>query len=319
MSYHENWQEDRRRHKGNHDNNQRWEGGREKSGYRASGYWNDDEFVALRAESKQESQHHNQQNERNGGSERHKRNPNWDANAPYSSRYNLNDYVSGNNESHRDRDSSFEEREQQRFINRKHSLQGMTDPQYGDPRFSDRQRLGAIGGSSDSYERGDYGNYPIYGSSGRRFSENLQDNSGSHIQDWDADYYDPNNEIIGSWKPQHIQTSHRGKGPKNYKRSDARIKEDVCDALYDHHFVDASELEVEVKDGNVILSGYVDSRYSKRDAEVAVDYISGVENVENRIHVRSESVHSKNDFNTNEENTGKTQPIPKAQNGKTTV
>ena len=320
MSYHENWQEGRRRHKENHDNNQRWEGGNTRSGYGSSGYWNDDEFK--RSGNQPKSQHRNENEENNRGNERHERNPNWDANAPYSSRYNFNDYVSGNNESRDERDSSFEAREEKRFLNRKHSMQGLTDPQYGDPRFSDRQRRGANGGSSDSYERGNYGDYPIYGSSGRRFSENQQENVGSHIQDWNADY-DPDNEISSRWKPQHTEVSHRGKGPKNYKRSDSRIKEDVCDALYDHHFVDASELEVEVKDGNVILSGSVDSRYAKRDAETAIDYISGVENVENRIHVKSQSFNSMPDVNAREDQMDdiktRSEATSKEQNGKASV
>lgn len=312
MSYNENWQEDRRRHREDQNNNQRWEGRNERSGYRESGYWNDDEFTTPHSRSKPRSQHHNE--EPNRENERHTRNPNWDANAPYSSRYSSNEYVSGNNESHNERDTSFEARERQRFINRKQSIQGMTDPRYGDPRFSDRQRRGSTGGASDSYERGNYGDYPVYGSSGRRFSENQQDDYGSHIQDWNSDY-DPENEISGMWKPQHTELSHRGKGPKNYKRSDSRINEDVCDALYDHHFVDASELEVEVKDGNVILSGDVDSRYAKRDAEVAIDYISGVQNVENRIHVKSKAVNVNSEWNR-EEDKGKKQTQSPSKEGK---
>lgn len=42
-------------------------------------------------------------------------------------------------------------------------------------------------------------------------------------------------------------TSMAGKGPKGYKRSDERIREDVCDCLTDDRHVDASGIEVKVK------------------------------------------------------------------------
>ncbi|HEX2494143.1 MAG TPA: BON domain-containing protein, partial [Steroidobacter sp.] len=48
---------------------------------------------------------------------------------------------------------------------------------------------------------------------------------------------------------------HRGKGPRGYRRSDERIREDVCDVLTDDPRVDASSIEVTVKDCEVTLSG----------------------------------------------------------------
>jgi len=79
--------------------------------------------------------------------------------------------------------------------------------------------------------------------------------------------------------------SHRGRGPKGYKRSDERIKEDVNDRLTDNIMLDASDIEVGVNDGDVVLSGTVNSRYAKRLAEDVVEEVSGVKNVENRIRV----------------------------------
>src|SRR5262245_32238876 len=37
---------------------------------------------------------------------------------------------------------------------------------------------------------------------------------------------------------------HAGRGPRGYRRSDDRIREDVCDRLCEHGFVDASDIEV---------------------------------------------------------------------------
>jgi osmotically-inducible protein OsmY len=34
--------------------------------------------------------------------------------------------------------------------------------------------------------------------------------------------------------------SNRGRGPKNYQRSEERIREDVCDRLSDDYLIDAS-------------------------------------------------------------------------------
>lgn len=74
-----------------------------------------------------------------------------------------------------------------------------------------------------------------------------------------------------------------GKGPKGWKRSDDRIKEEVCEALNDSYHVDASEIEVNVKEGHVSLSGTIDSREAKREVERLVDGIRGVEDVQNNL------------------------------------
>jgi hypothetical protein len=82
--------------------------------------------------------------------------------------------------------------------------------------------------------------------------------------------------------------SMRGKGPKGYQRSDERLQEQVNDTLTDDHMLDASGIEVTVKNGEVTLSGTVDNREAKRRAEDLVEDISGVKNVENRIRVSAD-------------------------------
>lgn len=79
--------------------------------------------------------------------------------------------------------------------------------------------------------------------------------------------------------------NHRGRGPKDYNRSQDRIREDVCDRLTDDDHLDASDIKVEVKGTEVILSGTVENREQKRRAEDLVESISGVRNVENRIKI----------------------------------
>jgi osmotically-inducible protein OsmY len=78
---------------------------------------------------------------------------------------------------------------------------------------------------------------------------------------------------------------HRGRGPKNYTRSDDRIREDVSDRLSDAADVNASDIEVAVKGAEVTLSGTVDSRRAKRRAEDLADDVSGVKHVQNNLRV----------------------------------
>lgn len=76
---------------------------------------------------------------------------------------------------------------------------------------------------------------------------------------------------------------HRGKGPKGYGRSDDRIMEDVNETLYLSPDVDASDIEVSVKDGCVYFKGTVHDRRMKRMAELEVENISGVKDVQNLL------------------------------------
>lgn len=79
---------------------------------------------------------------------------------------------------------------------------------------------------------------------------------------------------------------YRGRGPKGYRRSDERIREDVNDRLSDDYFLDASDLEVTVANGELTLTGTVSSRNDKRRAEDIAESVAGVTNVENRLRVR---------------------------------
>ncbi|MEZ0172548.1 BON domain-containing protein [Microvirga sp. TS319] len=80
---------------------------------------------------------------------------------------------------------------------------------------------------------------------------------------------------------------HRGRGPKGYRRSDERIHEDVCERLTEDRFIDASNVEVTVKDGEVTLSGTVASRGLKYRAEDLAELASGVHHVQNNLRVES--------------------------------
>ncbi|HZD52267.1 MAG TPA: BON domain-containing protein [Woeseiaceae bacterium] len=78
----------------------------------------------------------------------------------------------------------------------------------------------------------------------------------------------------------------RGVGPRNYARSDERIQEDICDELSDNPETDARNIDIDVKDGIVTLSGTVPERYMKHRAEDIADDCRGVHDVDNRIRVQ---------------------------------
>ena len=81
-------------------------------------------------------------------------------------------------------------------------------------------------------------------------------------------------------------SSNIGKGPKNYHRSYEKIKEEVCEALLWDPQVDATDIEVIVKENRVTLKGLVDSRHAKVRAEAVVDSIAGVEDVFNLLRIK---------------------------------
>lgn len=83
------------------------------------------------------------------------------------------------------------------------------------------------------------------------------------------------------------EIDHRGRGPKNYARSDERICDDINDRLTEDVWIDASEIEVTVTSGEVVLSGTVEDRPSKRRAEDCAEDVSGVKHVQNNLRYQS--------------------------------
>ena len=113
----------------------------------------------------------------------------------------------------------------------------------------------------------------------------------------DRDWWDRTRDEVSSWfgdedaerrrrVDRQMEGQYKGKGPKGYMRSDQRIQEDVCDRLSDDSRLDASNIEVKVQEGEVVLTGTVNDREQKRRAEDLAERISGVRDVENHIKVK---------------------------------
>lgn len=163
-----------------------------------------------------------------------------------------------------------------------------------------RGRSSAQGGDYGSGYEGDYGRFRSefdvnHRQSGYRgdfrggFQGGSQGAQGSSRGDYrSGGYGGPGASGSGLWgdEGRGQDQSHRGRGPKNYQRSDERIAEDVNDRLSDDPDVDASDIEVSVSNREVTLSGEVDSKRAKRCAEDCADSVSGVQHVQNNLRVK---------------------------------
>jgi osmotically-inducible protein OsmY len=154
------------------------------------------------------------------------------------------------------------------------------------------------GRSGYEYGRDDYED--DRGEHGRRVARGRDDEQGGDGGSW----LDRAADQVRSWfggdddpegrrgdEARHVrgggEGKFRGRGPKNYRRSDERLREVVCDRLTDNEWLDASDVDCNVVAGEVILTGSVDSRYAKRLAENIAESVSGVQNVQNNLRVQS--------------------------------
>jgi hypothetical protein len=78
---------------------------------------------------------------------------------------------------------------------------------------------------------------------------------------------------------------YHGRGPKSFRRTDERIREDVAQALTESAELDATDIELDVDDGCVTLRGTVLERRAKRLAEDLAERVWGVVDVRNELRV----------------------------------
>ncbi|WP_413612249.1 BON domain-containing protein [Bdellovibrio sp. HCB-110] len=93
-------------------------------------------------------------------------------------------------------------------------------------------------------------------------------------------------EKFGERRGEEARGSYAGRGPRNYKRSDERINEEINEMLTRHSSIDADDITVEVKEGEVTLSGTVPERRMKHLAEDVAEGCFGVRDVTNNIRVK---------------------------------
>lgn len=124
------------------------------------------------------------------------------------------------------------------------------------------------------------------------------DREGAFYQDLDEPY------SYEYWEMWMVPGEFTGMGPQNYQRSDERVHEEVCERLTRHGRIDASDIEINVKDGEVIMTGAVTDREMKRLAEYTIESIPGVKNVRNEIHVIKQDRPEQRDWTSRVRETG---------------
>lgn len=172
-------------------------------------------------------------------------------------------------------------REEQSQIQRPWRAERYGEPSSGHRRPSSSYGQPAYGGSQSPYDQGDISSW--YGG--------------------DTGMGEPGSSRLGAqsgYRPEGIGQGGRlsrgqfsGRGPRGYQRSDDRIREDACELLTEHGEIDASDMEVEVRDGTVILRGAADSGRTRRLAEELVEGIPGVHDVHNELRVNRQSAASR--------------------------
>jgi osmotically-inducible protein OsmY len=141
--------------------------------------------------------------------------------------------------------------------------------------------------------RGEPGRYQERSQFGERYGEDYgYGREGERIEPESGRYQ--GTDFLGRYdEPEYTELDRPGPyygiGPRGYRRSDERICEEVCERLTRHGAVDASDIEVEVQDGEVILRGTVGDRRSKRMAEDLAESTSGVRDVHNELRLSQTS------------------------------
>ncbi|MFN8508820.1 MAG: BON domain-containing protein [Dehalococcoidia bacterium] len=159
----------------------------------------------------------------------------------------------------------------------------LASPEYRDPRWYEPRRDIEYRDAGARYEE------PGYRGGRPRPEEFLDERDESWSAQLGRDPFapEPGNYPLSPYYAAGDRGEHAGRGPRNYRRDDGRIHEDVCEMLTRHGRLDASDLEVDVKDGEVCLRGTVDTRSQKRLAEDIAWQAAGVRDVRNDIHPRT--------------------------------
>jgi hypothetical protein len=172
------------------------------------------------------------------------------------------------------------------------------------PRHTNRESLYGRGHRRESrgqnFPEGEYTAYPRREGEARRGGMGSRFNRGfGRRTGWVREPYAPQANWEDEWEYERgfdqvgwenlpdeyeqEQGPYAGLGPRNYSGHDEYIYNQVCSRLTQHGQVDASEMEIEVQEGEVILRGTLANRSMKRMAEDVADSVPGVRDVHNRL------------------------------------
>jgi len=187
------------------------------------------------------------------------------------------------------------------FDDERRSFNDRWENSYSGPaqgRFRDTSSSIEYGGSSSNPF---YGDRPLTRAGASYDANYFGSKYGLPITQWqrdnDSEQFDDlvygGRRSFESPSPSQTPGQFSGRGPRGYRRSDERIREDVCQCLTDDDYIDASDIEVTVNDREVMLTGTVTSRMQKRHAEDLIEGLPGVRDVINSIRVVSETQSSR--------------------------
>ena len=112
--------------------------------------------------------------------------------------------------------------------------------------------------------------------------------------------------VLGAATTRPPHGPYRGRGPRGYVRSPARIHEDLCDRLTENPFIDASDVDVTVAGTEVTLGGAVQDTIAMRQAHAIAEEVAGVTHVHNRLQLREADEREKTPGNAVNEALGTT-------------
>lgn len=134
---------------------------------------------------------------------------------------------------------------------------------------------------------------------GRSYRNSFSDRYGSRYDDenyypgnWGGESRGRESEFLNAAGGSLVSTNERfqrnergRKGPRGYQRSDERISDDIHERIDRHLDIDARDVIIEVKDGDVTLRGSVSDRADKRLVEEIAEDVFGVKNVQNLLRI----------------------------------
>jgi hypothetical protein len=154
---------------------------------------------------------------------------------------------------------------------------------YGAP--IDRDRYGnpperAFGGATSSRDFGRASTFQPYARGSQEFGPEGYGSASSYsTRGTGAEW-----QSSERWR---VPGPHAGRGPKGYQRSEERIREEINERLTAHGLIDATDVDVKIQNGEVTLTGFVDSRAAKHAAEDCVEDVHGIREVHNHLRIRS--------------------------------
>jgi osmotically-inducible protein OsmY len=220
----------------------------------------------------------------------------------------------------REDQTRFDRDEQERWSREQQPRWGREDERYDRSMVSRddlREHQFGYGGMDRGFRGGGYGGYgqgyPQQGRWQQGYGQQGYGQQGYGQQGYGGQqgYYGQQ----GYWQQGYGQEQRRiGRPPKGFQRSDERVREEISEIVMRTYWIDAGDVTIEVRDGEVTLTGTVDDRQQKRAIEDVAEQVLGVKDVHNQIRVQPQDrgTHQQSERTTGTTGSSTTQRKPSA-------